>query len=270
MERLITTNVPVWTPLEGPQSDAYYSKADIVGYGGAAGGGKTDLEIGLALTGHKRSIIYRHDGTQLQGIYDRMEEVIGNRGGFSEQIKKWRHNDRVIEFGGVCAKPLDYKKYQGRPHDLKCFDEATEMPEHVVRFLMGWKRSSDPSQRCRVLMAFNPPTTSDGRWVIDFFGPWLNPKHPNPAKPGELRYYTTIDGKDKELPNGGPVEVDGEMIDSTLPVVFENGAFWLDESYAKDKSLLKLLCEYNDAPLNIVGNIYETLKLLTQHLNHDT
>ena len=66
------------------------------------------------------------------------------------------------------------------------------------------------------------------------------------------------------------VEVDGEMIDSTLPVVFENGAFWLDESYAKDKSLLKLLCEYNDAPLNIVGNIYENPKLLTQHLNHDT
>jgi len=244
MELLITTNVPIWNPQEGPQTDAYYSKADIVGYGGAAGGGKTDLEIGLALTQHKRSIIYRHDGTQLQGIYDRMEEIIGDRDGFSEQIKKWRHNGNLIEFGGVCAKPLDYKKYQGRPHDLKCFDEVTEMPEYVVRFLMGWQRSSDPDQRCRVLMAFNPPTTSDGRWVIDFFGPWLNKKHINPAKPGELRYYTTIDGKDQELPNGDLVEVDGEMVQplsrTFIPAKVEDNVYYMESGY---KSTLQALPE---------------------------
>lgn len=30
----------VWVPLPGPQTEAYYSEADILGYGGAAGGGK--------------------------------------------------------------------------------------------------------------------------------------------------------------------------------------------------------------------------------------
>ena len=79
-----------------------------------------------------------------------------------------------------------------------CYDEVTEQREAQVRFTMGWTRSNDPKQRCRVLMTFNPPTTAEGRWVIDFFGPWLDPRHPSPAKPGELRWYTTIKGGDVE------------------------------------------------------------------------
>ena len=44
----ILANAPVWFPLEGPQMAAYTSDADIIGYGGAAGGGKTDLIAGLS------------------------------------------------------------------------------------------------------------------------------------------------------------------------------------------------------------------------------
>jgi hypothetical protein len=70
------------------------------------------------------------------------------------------------------------------------------MREHQARFVIGWNRSSNAKQRTRGLMTFNPPTTIEGRWVIEFFGPWLNDMHPNPAKPGELRWFTTIAGKD--------------------------------------------------------------------------
>lgn len=234
---------PIWEPQEGPQLRAFDSEADIVGYGGAAGGGKTDLEVGLALTQHQRSIIYRKEGTQLQGIYDRIEEILGTRDGFNSQSKVWRIGDKILEFGGL-ANPQDHKKYQGRPHDLKCFDEATEIPEYMVRFLMGWKRSSDASQRCRVIMAFNPPTTIEGRWVISFFAPWLDSQHPNPAKPGELRWFTTIDGEDKELPNGDPVEVDGEMVQPVsrtfIPAKVEDNIYYMDSGY---KSTLQALPE---------------------------
>lgn len=243
MDRLILEGAPVWTPLEGPQTAAHSSLADVVGYGGAAGGGKTDLEVGLALTEHTRSIIYRKEGTQLQGIYDRVEEIIGTRQGFNSQSKVWRIGDRILEFGGL-ANPTDHKKYQGRPHDLKCFDEATEIPEHQVRFLMGWSRSSNANQRCRVLMAFNPPTSSDGRWVIDFFGPWLNPDHPNPAKPGELRWFTTMEGKEVELLTGDPVEVDGEMVTpksrTFIPARVEDNIYYMESGY---KATLQALPE---------------------------
>jgi hypothetical protein len=52
---LSTTGQYVWTPNRGPQSDAYDCLADELFYGGQAGGGKTALGLGLALTAHKRS-----------------------------------------------------------------------------------------------------------------------------------------------------------------------------------------------------------------------
>jgi hypothetical protein len=57
------------------------------------------------------------------------------------------------------------------------------MREAQVRFIMGWMRTDDEAVRSQVLMTFNPPTTSEGRWVIEFFAPWLDAKHPNPARP---------------------------------------------------------------------------------------
>ena len=90
--------------------------------------------------------------------------------------------------------PGDETKYQGRPHDLLLFDEAQNMRERAVRFLLGWLRSVNPDQRKRVLLTFNPPTDAIGQWVVSFFGPWLDDAHRNPADPGEIRWFTTLDG----------------------------------------------------------------------------
>ncbi|MEI6730425.1 MAG: terminase, partial [Pseudomonadota bacterium] len=40
----------------------------------------------------------------------------------------------------------------------------------------------------------------------------LDPYHKNPAKFGELRWYTTIDGVDIECPDSNPMKVNGELI----------------------------------------------------------
>ena len=40
---LLAGNAPIWVPQDGPQLMAYLSQADIVFYGGAAGGGKTEV-----------------------------------------------------------------------------------------------------------------------------------------------------------------------------------------------------------------------------------
>jgi hypothetical protein len=39
---------PLWVPNVGRQSEAYDSLADELFYGGSAGGGKTELALGLA------------------------------------------------------------------------------------------------------------------------------------------------------------------------------------------------------------------------------
>lgn len=41
-----------WHPHAGPQTFAYHCPAEELLYGGAPGGGKTELILGLALTAH--------------------------------------------------------------------------------------------------------------------------------------------------------------------------------------------------------------------------
>lgn len=201
-----------WTPLPGPQLEAYVSEADVLGLGGAAGGGKSDFIAGLALNEHERSIIFRREGTELVALIERIIELVGDRKGYNGQERIMRLPERQIEFGSAPAIGEE-RKYQGRPHDLICFDEATNFAESQVRFLMGWLRSTNPDQRKRVVMTFNPPTDAEGRWVISFFAPWLDDGHPNPAEPGELRYFAMVNGTETEMPDGEPfIDDNGELV----------------------------------------------------------
>jgi len=208
-----------WFPLQGPQMMARDSLADITGYGGAAGGGKTDLIAGLVQdeTRHERALIVRREKAQTEGVIQRLQEIVGSTDGFNSQKAIWRvPGGALTEFAGL-DNPGDERRWQGRPHDLKAFDEVTEMREQQVRFVMGWRRTNNPALRARVLMTFNPPTTTEGRWVIDFFGPWLDKKHPlYPTLPGALRWAAMIPddrggSKDRWVEDGRPfVLIDGE------------------------------------------------------------
>lgn len=211
----LLADVPVWTPFEGPQMAAYTTDADEIGYGGSAGGGKTDLAIGFALTKHYVSAIFRKNGTEHTAIVDRVSEILGSRDGFNGSLNIWRFDaNRQLEFCSV-PNPGDEKKYQGRPHDLIVFDEATNIPFNQITFLKTWLRPARTTlgeTRCRVLYTFNPPTSAEGRWVIEYFAPWLDEKHPNPATPGELRWFAMIDGRDTEVKDGVPFTHNGEVI----------------------------------------------------------
>lgn len=216
LDRLLLPERKVWTPDEDnrPQCLAYASKADVIGFGGAAGGGKSDLAIGLALTRHRRVQIFRREGTELGGLIDRVAEILGHRNGLGGKPPIWRNPTRTCELIEFCATPNlgDETKFMGRPKDLLVFDEASNFLEQQVRFLSAWLRSTDPEQRICMLLTFNPPTNVEGRWVIEFFAPWLDRKHPNPAKPGELRWFAMIDGKEREVDSSAPFEHGGEIV----------------------------------------------------------
>jgi hypothetical protein len=184
-----------WLPVPGPQTDAYNSKADLLLYGGAAGGGKTDLLIGLALTEHHRSVLFRRAYVDLRGVEERLIEIRGTRDGYNAADMVLRVPDRLLEFGAL-EKPGAELSWQGRPHDFIGFDEGAQLGEAKVRFVMGWLRTATPGQKCRVVIASNPPIGGEGEWLVDWFAPWLDPLFPKPAKDGELRWAVTApDGK---------------------------------------------------------------------------
>lgn len=202
----------IWLPNPGPQLDAFFTEADETFYGGEAGGGKTSLLAGLALTEHSRSLILRRTNKEAEGLVDEFEQIIGNREGYNGQRSTWRIDGRVIDLGG-CQLEVDKQKYKGRPHDLIGFDEVSDFTRSQYTFITAWNRSSDPGQRCRIVATGNPPTTAEGLWVLERWAAWLDPKHPNPAKPGELRWYTMgEEGKEIEVDGPGPHMIHGEEV----------------------------------------------------------
>ncbi|HYW90322.1 MAG TPA: terminase [Chloroflexota bacterium] len=226
----------VWRPLPGPQSAAYDSLADEVFYGGAAGGGKSDLLLGLAGTRHIRSIIFRREFPQLREIVERARTLYHSSGDYNEQAHLWRlHGNRLVEFG-ACQYPRDVEKYQGRAHDLKAFDELPQFTEAQFRFLIGWNRTTVASQRCRVVGAGNPPTSPEGEWVIKRWAPWLDAQHPYPATAGELRWFATLgDGREIEVGDGLPfVHKDEQILPRSrtfIPASLSDNPYLLDTGY---------------------------------------
>ena len=242
---MLAAGAPVWIPQDGPQYAAYYSAADILFYGGAAGGGKTDLLMGLSLTEQSHSIIFRREAVQLIGIEERMTKILGTRKGYNSQDGIWRlPESKVLELGSV-KEPDDWMKYQGRPHDFKGFDEITHFTELQFRTLIGWMRTDDPGIRQRVVAAGNPPTTAEGEWVKRYWAAWLDPQHPNPAKPGELRWYVTNEkGEDQEVPDSTPVQIGGDLMKpksrTFIPSSVDDNLFLTTTGY---KSTLQALPE---------------------------
>jgi len=192
----------VWQPQPGVQQRAYESTAAQIGYGGSAGGGKSDLQLGLAGTEHRRSIIFRRVFPSQRGMIERSREIFNasdaahGKDSYNEQLHVWRlAGGHMLEFGSAQYE-ADLKKYQGQPHDYLGIDEATEFPEKFVRFLMGWNRTTVPGQRCRLVLTFNPPMDDAGSWVVAFFAPWLDEDYPDPAADGDIRYVVRLNDKD--------------------------------------------------------------------------
>jgi hypothetical protein len=206
-----------WVPNPGPQTDAYLSKADCLLFGGEPGGGKSQLVLGLAYNEHKRSLIMRRQYGDLERLIEDCVKIHGSRDGFngSPPPKLRVSDDKIISFGAA-HRVGDEQSQMGKGRDFLGIDEATHFAETQIRFLMGWNRTEDPNQRVRTVLATNPPLTAEGLWVIQMFAPWIDPKFPNPAKPGELRWVISDeDGKDKWVDGPEPVLVNGKMVRPT-------------------------------------------------------
>ena len=204
-----------WYPQTGPQSLAYISQADELFFGGSAGGGKSDLILGLSVTSHINSLILRLQSTQLTGFKERINTLslggdrfqgIGPHGGI------FRTNDgRIVEFSGCESLSDANSKFRGRGHDLKAFDELPVFPQSVYQFIIGWNRTAIEGQRCRVVGAGNPPSRPEEEWVLDYWKPWLRDYT---AEPGEIRWFIMdpSTNESKEVEDNRPIQVGKETL----------------------------------------------------------
>lgn len=205
-----------WLPEPGPQLEAFLSDADLMLYGGAAGGGKTDLLCGLALTEHKRTVIFRRQSNDLDGFWERLTQLCPSPRHKDSNKKKLTTTDsRLVECGHLDLPGAELS-WQGRPHDFIGFDEGAQLAAYKVNFVLGWLRSAD-GVRCRAVIASNPPIGGEGAWLLDWFAPWLDPLYANPAVPGELRWAVTY---------GSEAEMHTLWVDGPEPIMVESETDW--------------------------------------------
>jgi len=196
----------------------------------------------------EHAAIFRRVYPNLKELIRQARDVIGTDGKNGKENKSehtWDlPNNRSIELGAVQYED-NKTDWQGRPHDHKLFDEITEFTESIYVFICGWIRSTNKGQRVRVVCTGNPPTSESGNWVVRRWAAWLDPKHPNPAKPGELRWYATIDGEEKELMTGKPIVTEKETIyplsRTFIPAKLDDNPFLADDN--RYKSVLQSLPE---------------------------
>jgi hypothetical protein len=199
---------PRWTPKADnlPQQRAVESPADHLFFGGSAGTGKSSTLVGLALTRHRKSLLLRRQATQLPEISQFLRDCLRAGDKFAQVghgARAVTSDGRRVELSG-CDNPAMAQRWKGRAHDLKGYDELTDFNETVFRFINIWNRSTVPGQHCQVVGASNPPTTAEGEWVIQYWGPWIDPQSPVKMLPGELGWFVRDPETDKDrLVDGG-------------------------------------------------------------------
>lgn len=209
-DALAATSDMRFVPLPGAQTDAYTSAADVLLYGGSAGCGKSYLTVGLASQEHTRSIIFRRESAQTDGLQEAGRQIIGDSARFNGTDLEWTWpSGRSVKLAGMQLLG-DWNKHAGRERDLMAFDEAGEFHREQIASLMAWNRGPE-GQRCRIVLASNPPRTTDGAWMVEWFAPWLDKKHINQALPGELRWAVMIKGAPVWVDGPGVQVIDGEQ-----------------------------------------------------------
>lgn len=188
------------SPQAGPQTMFMASKADIVIYGGAAGGGKTHALLLEALR-HKDvkgfgGIIFRKNYTQITaegGLWDASHKLFSQvKNAESKKTPKlhWR-----FEGGGKLSfahleREEDLKSWQGTEIAYIAFDELTHFTKRQFLYMLSRNRTTC-GIKPYVRATCNPDVDS---WVADFISWWIDQEtgYPIRERSGLIRYMCVL------------------------------------------------------------------------------
>lgn len=192
-------------PQPGPQRLFLESAADIVVYGGAAGGGKSYALL-LEAARHTRlpnygAVIFRRTMKQVRnkgGLWDESMGLYPYLGGRPRQnILEWIfRSGSTVKFDHL-QHEKDKVSWQGSQVPLIAYDELTHFTDSQFFYLLSRSRSS-----CGIIPYYRATCNADANsWVKVFLAPWVDKKYQGkPAKSGEIRWFIRDDDKLKWVP----------------------------------------------------------------------
>lgn len=216
-------------PQAGPQERFLASPADIIVFGGAAGGGKSYALLLEAMRNYKNpgygAVIFRRTHKQITdegGLWDKSGELYPLVGGQPFGKNQWVFpSGAKITFSHMQHEKNKYD-WDGSQIPLICFDELIHFSEQQFWYMMSRNRSTcgvPPYIRATC----NPDSDS---WVATLIAWWIDQEsgYPIPERSGVIRWFVRIDGKlvwstrradlEERYPDQGPQSL--TFIGSTL------------------------------------------------------
>ena len=188
-------------PQKGPQEKFLSSAADIVIFGGSAGGGKS---FGLLLTPLRYinvkgfgGTIFRKNANQIfkeGGLWDEAWNIYGRiKGTVAKKLDAaWVFNNAKgekmarISFAHI-ERDEDVHSWQGTAHAFIGFDELTHFSKFTFFYMLSRNRSTC-GVKPFVRATCNPDSDS---WVADFISWWIDQDtgYAIPERSGKIRYF---------------------------------------------------------------------------------
>ena len=150
-----------WRPINDQQLTAMQSEAQLLLFGGASGGGKTDLLIADAVQEYEnpslRALLIRRAFTEMPQIVDRCRAVYPHIGGKpSDGGFLWKFPSGSQVRLAYLRDNGDIGNFQGNPFSYLGVDESTYFPEHCIRNILPWHAVPDPNLFHRIRLTSNP------------------------------------------------------------------------------------------------------------------
>jgi predicted phage terminase large subunit-like protein len=211
----MTVAEKVYAPQPGPQTEFLTSPADIVVYGGQAGGGKTwgllfePMRHVLPTEENKQGVvgfsgvIFRRVAPQIRnegGLWDESVQMYPDLGGVPrESILEWRWplGGQTMRFASM-QHETDMYDWQGAQIAYIGFDELTHFTETQFFYLLSRNRSV-----CGVRPYIRATTNPDAdSWVAELIAWWIDQDEASPTyglaipeRAGKLRYFIREGGE---------------------------------------------------------------------------
>ena len=201
----LETATPLWEPQEGPQKEFFYSRVYELMYGGAAGGGKSDGLLGVALRQiphpQHRCLILRRTLKELkkaEGLIDKAHRMLHG-------VARWNGEDNTYTFPtgarldfGYCDSDKDVYQFQGSGYNLIEFDELTRFTEFQYLTISGYCRSVHPGLIKMIRAATNPGNIGHA-WVKKRFIDAMAPYEIVRSKNGLTRQFIPAKVRDNKI-----------------------------------------------------------------------